>query len=200
MLVCSLAYAGQAYAQTFQDVPPDAWYYDYVEQLVDQGVIDVADYFRPCDPMNRAELVKIVIMVIDGFADYEAPATPTFYDVPRAAWYFDYVECAVQFGIVSGYTDAQGNLTGFFGPGDQVNRAAATKILVNAFAVPTDLNPPSPFPDVPERSWFHDYVLTAYNQSVVDGYPDGYFRPSRDINRAEMAKMVVTAQNPIPRQ
>ena len=46
------------FAQTFNDVPTDAWYYDYVEQLVNDGVIDVNDNFRPNDALNRAELVK----------------------------------------------------------------------------------------------------------------------------------------------
>ena len=88
----------------------------------------------------------------------------------QRSWYYDYVEAAVQLGIVSGYTDAAGNLTGMFGPGDTTNRAAATKILVNAFAVPTTLTPAAPFSDVPESAWFYDYVTTAYNQSILDGY------------------------------
>ena len=170
--------AGVAMAQTFNDVTTDAWYYDYVEQLVDDGVIDAADNYRPADALNRAELVKIAITAIDGLAGYEAPATPTFDDVPADIWFFDYVEAAVQLGIVNGYTDASGNLTGYFGPGDTVNRAAATKILVNAFSVPTDLDPASIFPDVKSSDWFHDYVVTAYNQTVLDGYDNGYFGPA----------------------
>ncbi|MBN2306523.1 S-layer homology domain-containing protein [Candidatus Peregrinibacteria bacterium] len=191
--------AGVAIAQTFNDVPTDAWYYDYVEQLVDDGVIDVADNYRPADALNRAELVKIAITAIDGLAGYEAPATPTFDDVPADAWFFDYVEAAVQLGIVNGYTDASGNLTGYFGPGDTVNRAAATKILVNAFSVPTDLDPGSVFPDVKSGDWFHDYVITAYNQSVLDGYDNGYFGPADAVTRAQVAKLVVNSQNPVER-
>ena len=186
--------------RSFKDVPCEAWYFDYVEQLVDQGIIDDAgDYFRPNDPLNRAELVKIIITAIDGLTDYEAPATPTFDDVPVDAWYFDYVECAVQLGIVSGYTDAAGNLTGMFGPGDTVNRAVIAKWLVNAFAIPTTLFPESPFSDVTPSDWYHDWVLTAYNQSVIDGYADGTFGPSDLIYRAQMAKLIICAQDPVLR-
>lgn len=191
--------AGIAIAQTFNDVPTDAWYYNYVEQLVDDGVIDAADNYRPADALNRAELVKIAITAIDGLAGYEAPATPTFDDVAADAWFFDYVEAAVQLGIVNGYTDANGNLTGMFGPGDTVNRAAATKILVNAFSVPTDLTPGSSFPDVVTGDWFHDYVVTAYNQSVLDGYDNGFFGPGDPVTRAQVAKLTVTAQSPVER-
>ena len=188
--------AGIAIAQTFSDVPTTLWCYDYVEQLVDDGVIDVADEFRPSDPLNRAELVKMAMVAIDGLAGYEAPATPTFDDVPADAWFFDYVEAAVQLGVVSGEADAQGNLTGMFNPSGVVNRAAATKILVNAFSVPTDLEPGSIFPDVKLADWFYDYVVTAYNQSVVDGYQNGYFGPSDPVTRCQVAKLAVLAQDP----
>ncbi|MDH5596672.1 MAG: S-layer homology domain-containing protein [Candidatus Peregrinibacteria bacterium] len=191
--------AGVALAQTFNDVSPDAWYYDFVEQLVSDGVVDVNDNFRPADALNRAELVKMAIVSIDGLAGYEAPATPTFDDVPADAWFFDYVEAAVQLGIVSGYKDAGGNLTGFFGPGDTVNRAQASKIIVNTYSVPTDLDPGSAFPDVNSGDWFHDYVVTAYNQSVLDGYDNGYFGPADPVTRAQIAKLIVNGQNPVER-
>lgn len=191
--------ASIAIAQTFNDVATDAWYFDYVEQLVDQGVFDVSDNFRPGDVLNRAELVKIVITAVDGLAGYEAPSTPTFTDVPADAWFYDYVEAAVQLDIVQGYTDAAGNLTGKFGPSDTVNRAAATKILVNAFSVPTTVTPAGSFADVPASAWFYDYVTTAYNQSIVDGYANGNFGPADPITRAQVAKLVVNSQSPVAR-
>lgn len=198
-LALMVSNTGLAFAQTFNDVPTDAWYFDYVEQLVDEGVFDIADTFRPNDHLNRAELVKIVITAMDGLADYEAPATPTFDDVAIDDWYYEYVEAAVQLGVVSGYTDASGNLTGMFGPADTVNRAAATKILVNGFAVPTTLNPGSMFPDVKEGSWFYDYVITAYNMSILDGYSNGNFGPADPVTRAQVAKLTVNAQDPVLR-
>ena len=188
-----------AFAQTFTDVATDAWYYDYVEQLVNDGVVDAGNSFRPNDALNRAELVKMAVTAVDGLADYEAPASPTFDDVATDAWYYDYVEAAVQLGIVSGYTDASGNLTGKFGPGDTVNRAAATKILVNAFAVPTTLTPAAPFGDVSSSAWYYDYVTTAYNQSILDGYANGNFGPSDPVTRAQVAKLIVNSQNPVLR-
>jgi len=185
--------------RTFRDVPCEAWFFYSVEQLVDDGIIDVADYYRPNDPVNRAEFVKFVITAIDGLASYTAPATPTFTDVQPSAWYYDYIEAGVQLGIVTGYTDASGNLTGEFGPGDTMSRAHAIKILVNAFAIPTTLSPASPFTDVTPEQWFHNYVVTAYNQSVVDGSADGLFHPSDPLTRAYMAQWLVKARNPTPR-
>lgn len=185
-----------AYTSTFQDVDSDAWYFDYVEQLVDVGVFDVADYFRPDDPINRAELVKAVITSIDGLIDYEPPAYPTFKDVPEDEWFYKYVESALQFGIVNGYTDAEGNLTGYFGPNDPVTRAAATKIILEAFATPMDANLPAIFPDVQPTDWFFDYVMNAYNHYIVDGYGNDDFGPHDFLTRAQAAKIIVQAQAP----
>jgi hypothetical protein len=45
------------------------------------------------------------------------------------------IETASDKGIVSGYKDQDGNATGMFGPLDLVNRAAVSKIVVNALRV-----------------------------------------------------------------
>ncbi len=191
---------GAALAQVFNDVSSDAWYFEYVETLVNDGIIDDAESFLPDQAVNRAELAEMVVRATDGSDGYQTPESPTFSDVPSDAPYFDYVEAAVQQGIVNGYTDAEGNLTGVFGPEDVVNRATATKILVNAFEIPMDLRGESSFPDVNEADWFHDYVLTAYNQSILSGYDNGYFGSSDPVTRAQMAKLIINAQNPVERQ
>lgn len=53
---------------------------------------------------------------------------------------------------------------------------------------------PLPFPDV-EGSWAYHGILSLFHQGVVQGYPDGTFRPGRPITRAEFAKMMVLANN-----
>lgn len=188
---------GVAFAQTFNDVPTDAWYFDFVEQLVDDGVISKKDNYNPSATLNRAELVKMVIEAIDGKSGTDLPDVPTFTDVSKDAWYFEYVEPAVQLNIVEGYKDAQGNLTGLFGPSDTVNRAQAIKVLVEAFGISEDTRELKSFPDVPSDAWFAGYVQTAYNQSILDGYPDGTFRPGVPVNRAEIAKLIINAQDPV---
>jgi len=51
-----------------------------------------------------------------------------------------------------------------------------------------------PFPDV-ESNWAYHSILSLFNQGVVQGYPDGAFRPERPITRAEFAKMMASAYN-----
>ena len=189
---------GIATAATFSDVDSSNWAYSYVEQLVEDGVVDSADNFRPNDNLNRAELVKIALKAAGIEIDTED--APSFSDVAANAWYYPYVATAAKLGIVGGYTNANGTATGQFGPADLVNRAAATKILINAYGIAFDLTPASTFSDVQDATaWFYPYVVTAYNQSIVDGYANGKFGPNDAVTRAQIAKITVNAANPTER-
>ena len=187
------------FANTFNDVAEDAWYSDFVEQLAEEGIVDPGDVYRPDDALTRAELAEMVIKAVDGLAGFEAPATPTFLDVPVDSPYYNYVEAAFALGIVGGYTDANGDRTGVFGPEDSITRAATAKILTSAFDIPVDTGYESIFPDVVEGAWFHDYIVSAYNQSIIDGYDNGYFGPGDPVTRAQIAKLIVNSQNPVER-
>lgn len=98
---------------------------------------------------------------------------------------------AVQQGIIEGYPD------GTLRPHTPINRAEALKILLltaNADRIlaefgPSDL-PQATFPDVPESSWFAEYVAKAQALGLIEGYPDGTFRPAQQITRAEAAKLI----------
>jgi hypothetical protein len=198
VIVFFVSNAGMAVAQTFSDVTKDAWDFDYVEQLSAEGVIptDTGTY-RPDDAITRAELVSMVIAATDGLTGFEAPTIPTFSDVPTQAEYYDAVEAGVKLGIVSGYADADGKPTGKFGPNDTVSRAAATKILINAFNIPQVTEAQSNFPDVAKEAWYYPYVTTAYDKSIVSGYENGTFGPDDSVTRAQSAKLIVNAEKPV---
>ncbi len=50
-----------------------------------------------------------------------------------------------------------------------------------------------PFSDVKESDWACDYIMNLYSKGIIKGYPDGSFRPTRNITRAEIAKIVTIA-------
>ncbi len=54
------------------------------------------------------------------------------------------------------------------------------------------------FPDVPEGSPFRASIEMLVDAGVVNGNPDGTFRPENDVNRAEMLKMLYKATGKIP--
>ncbi len=49
------------------------------------------------------------------------------------------------------------------------------------------------FSDVKSGIWFESYLSKFVDRGIIEGYNDGSFQPSRTVNRAEMAKMIIKA-------
>lgn len=198
LLASVIGFGAIASAATFTDVDSDHWAYSSVEDLASQDVVEgFSDGSFGCAATaNRAEFSKMVALAFgfDASTDYDAG----FSDVSSDAWYAGYVNVLAQNGVVGGYTDADGDATGLFGPGDTVTRAAAAKMLVAAAGLET-MSGGNYFSDVSSGAWYYDSVETLYANSVVDGYGDGRFGPGDDLQRCALAKMVVGAQNPVLR-
>ncbi len=197
-LVAGLFATGVATAattNTFADVPANAWFAAPVSNLVNAGIIDSTQTnFRPGDFVNRAEMSKWAFFV-SGLPLETATAAP-FKDVAMGEWYTNYIYTLSKNGVVSGDKDSNGAPTGTFRPGDNLNRAEASKMLVNAAQMAENLSGAPHFPDVASGAWYYNFVETLYNNGVINGYPDGTFRPGDNINRAEAAKMTDLSMNP----
>ncbi|MCM3339827.1 S-layer homology domain-containing protein [Paenibacillus sp. MER TA 81-3] len=90
---------------------------------------------------------------------------------------------AVQFlgskGIVTGKD--KGN----FEPDSLLTRAEFTAMLVRAFNV-MDETAKESFSDVHPPQWHHPFIASSEKNHIVEGYPDGTFKPDRTISREEM--------------
>lgn len=104
-------------------------------------------------------------------------------------------------GIVSGYPD------GTFKPDQPINRAEFTKILISSHYTMEEVyeglkkeNRPH-MSDVEHASWYENYVHFARFQGIIEGYPDGTFRPAANINFVEAAKIISVVSlgfSPVP--
>ena len=122
-----------------------------------------------------------------------------FTDVCPGDWYYSYVTDLVSSGAVSGYSD------GTFRPNATVTRGQIMKVIVLAFGL--DGAPPGEqtFTDVPPSNPFYDWIEAAAAHGDVNGYNCGgagepcdaqrrqYFHPTANVNRGQIAKMVVNA-------
>lgn len=90
-------------------------------------------------------------------------------------------------GIVEGYAD------GTFKADATINRAEFVKILMGAFEDDGRMCKIAAFSDVDQTAWYATYAHKARCQGIVEGYPDGTFKPSNTINFAEAAKILVKA-------
>ena len=48
----------------------------------------------------------------------------------------------------------------------------------------------TPFADVVENDWFHNYVSTAYSKGIINGVGENMFNPHGTITRQEAAVML----------
>ena len=53
----------------------------------------------------------------------------------------------------------------------------------------------NPYPDVERPAWYNNAISTMTNMGIIDGYPDGTFRPNAKITRAELTKIAVSFFN-----
>jgi hypothetical protein len=174
-------------AINFSDVQPNDYFYEPVRYLTCAGVISgYADgTFRPYNNATRGQMCKIVVLAY-GYATY-TPPNPTFTDVPPSDPFYQYVETAAYFEIVSGYSD------GSFRPYNNVTRGQLSKIVVIAAGWPL-ANPPTPtFIDVPPEHTFYTYIETAFEHGIISGYADRTFRPGNNATRGQISKIVYMA-------
>lgn len=85
----------------------------------------------------------------------------TTWDVPKKAWFYPYVLALTELNIVSGYKNAQGNLTGSYGPGNNVTHAEALKISLGSAGVDPSSCDGSPAHPQAKAHWAKQYVVCA---------------------------------------
>ncbi len=193
---------------SFTDVSPTDYFYQGVQYLFCKGAITgyPDGTFRPYNNTTRSQMTKIVVLGLN-VPLFPPPSTPSFSDVPASNTFYNYIEAAKQFGIVSGYTDPAVCPSGApcFHPYYNVTRGQLVKIVVNAAGWNYITPQTAAFADVPVGSTFFSEVSTAVCYGLINGYPCGgpgepcdalqrpYFRPNNPAIRGQIAKIAFIA-------
>ena len=115
-----------------------------------------------------------------------------FSDVPEGEWYATWVDQAFDQGLMSGYTDENDELTGLFGPDDELTRAQVAMVLWRMAGMP-GIHEGALFDDVQFGAWYEAAVDWCVEAGVITGYTsgvdEGCFRPDRPVSRQELAVM-----------
>jgi len=90
---------------------------------------------------------------------------------------------AVQFLGSKGIVSGKGN--GNFMPDSLLTRAEFTTMLVKVFNA-MDETAKESFSDVEPPQWHYPFIASSEKNHIVEGYPDGTFKPDRTIERQEM--------------
>ncbi len=105
--------------------------------------------------------------------------------------------------VAAQYTDAQTlNMLGIVkGDGGDfledktLTRAEAVTLILRLSAeAASDSNSSLSFADVKDGTWYYDAVYEAADQGIVNGYPDGTFRPDDVVSRRAFLKMILEVQ------
>lgn len=131
-------------------------------------------------------LLSVMCMASLVLQPVAAFAQTTFPDMENA-WFQqqDAVEYLVNKGIINGYDD------GTFKPNAPINRAEFLKIVFKGHNVTKPAR--RCFSDVNPDDWYAPYVCAAKNRDIIQGYPDGTYKPDRTINFAEAIKIALGA-------
>lgn len=107
---------------SYTDVASTDWYNNAISTLSNMGIIsgDPSGAFRPDDSITRAEFTKIAAGFFDKAGDY---VDGTYEDVSSSDWYADFIDAAVDLGLIEGYPD------GTIRPEATITRAEACTIV-----------------------------------------------------------------------
>ena len=115
----------------------------------------------------------------------DIPYIPTPTPAPQPAK--PALNTADHYAYLMGYPD------GTVRPGGSITRAEATTIFFRLLTEESRSQfwaTENRYSDVSAGRWYNNAVSTMTRAGIVNGYPDGTFRPNAPITRAEMAKII----------
>lgn len=98
------------------------------------------------------------------------------------------------FGRLNSLSVAVGDTTGDPMFDKNFTRAEAAAIMVNLSGMKAAINAatgPTKFQDVPSNHWGTGVINLAVGAGIITGYPDGTYKPDKDVTYAEMSAMLV---------
>lgn len=172
----------------FIDVLPGAWYEDFVKSADEKGYMNgISELcFDPYSPVRRSEAAQ-VLFNMSGREDVEFKAA--FSDVSEADWFSDAVLWAEGKGIMTGSGD------GKFLPTRYITREELISVLYR-YKNPAETNENliENFRDWENISSFAtDAFNWAVSEGITEGDANGCLNPRNYLTRAELAAILVRA-------
>lgn len=177
----------------FNDIE-DHWAYEQITELIAMGIMKgytetvwdadlnesvKVQTVRPDKNITRAEFAVLLYQALN--LDSEAGESPFADQIPD--WASEAVNSLHKSGIVGGYPD------GTFKPNNNISRAEIVSMLVRALNDKSKQTGKS-FPDVRSEYWAYSSIQKASAMGIVNGMPDGSFKPSNGARRGEVMVMI----------
>lgn len=169
----------------FSDVQ-NHWAKEAIAEMLELGVVtgNGQGFFEPDIPVTRAQLAVMTAKLLKlPLKDYAG----RFSDVAEGVWFAPYVEAMADAEIICG--------DGYrFRPNDLVTRQEAAKIMIGAYdylKLTADDAADITFTDITlAEQWALPYILRSAQCGLINGFPDGSFRPEENMSRAQAAEIL----------
>ena len=149
----------------------------YIIGYPDKGV-------HPNGDLTRAEAAMIFYRLYDG--DYPSftrrMSNSTFKDVSAKNWFYEPVETLYNIGLLEGKSKDT------FAPNAPISRAEFAALAARFQNLKYTSG--KVFSDVEKGHWAYSYINAASEAGWIQGYPDGTFRPDKEITRTETVTLV----------
>lgn len=182
----------------FLDVPDNDWAWPYVVEMHAKGLMKGVGngLFQPNKPLTRAEAVTVAVRLMGLEDEAERLSESRIRDllpysdrdeIPQ--WARPYVAVAVDYDIMPIAED------GLLRAGEKATRLWVSVLLVRALGYEAEaqakMTADLPFKDshlIPAP--LVGYVAAAVDHELVQGFPDGSFRPNDPLTRAQAAALL----------
>ena len=174
-------------AADFTDVPADHYAAEEIKEMVEAGILEGHGdgTFTPNNSVTRAQFAAMVNRALGLTETGDAEFT----DVDEDDWFYEDVLIAVE----NGYAEGVGE--GRFAPNSYITRQDAATMIGRAFELEAS-ETETDFTDADEiRDYAVGFVNAAAELGIINGYPEGDFKPAYNITRAQSALVVYRALN-----
>lgn len=146
---------------------------------------------KPAGNITRAETAAILFRLMDDASRKTYYSTKSgFRDVASGSWYNTYVATLNNAGVI---TDSS---NGYFRPNEAITRAELAAMLAKFSETTSAANY---FNDVSAKYWAANAIAICAKLGWITGYPDGTFRPDKNVTRAELMAMINRATGRAPK-
>ncbi|MED4351013.1 S-layer homology domain-containing protein [Schinkia azotoformans] len=174
----------QAETVQFKDVSTNAYYYNDVQWLVQEGIITgYSDgTYQPNKSLSREEAAAMFVRALK----LDKPTNSTsilekYKDINQSSWSAADLAAFINEGI-------NDDDTSYFYPSAPLTREVMASWLVNAFQFKEKNSTSVPFTDIDKIATEHlSNVKTLYQNEIVQGNTDGSYAPKSGVTRAQFA-------------
>ena len=146
---------------------------------------------KKCSKLLCAFLVVCMMITICPMAAFALPAGAEVYtDVPKDHWAAEYIyywsNVPAKNGtqnVIGGYAD------GSFRPDESISRGATAAILDRIYGFEATSQTVN-FNDLTNDNVFLKSIMACADKKIVQGYPDGSFRPNNSVSRQAAIAMI----------